>query len=56
MAAVYDCDISQGDIQVWRHGDRVLASYTADGTFGEAGAASRCGRDLELDRRRAPAR
>ena len=39
MAAVYDCDISQGDIQVWRHGDRVLASYTADGTFGEAGAA-----------------
>ena len=37
----------QGDIQVWRHGDRVLASYTADGTFGEAGAASRCGRDLE---------
>jgi hypothetical protein len=49
VAAVYDCDISQGDIQVWRHGDRVLASYTADGTFGEAGAASRCGRDLELD-------
>jgi hypothetical protein len=46
--AVYDCRVSQGDIQVWRHGDRVLASYTADGTFGEAGAASRCGRDLDL--------
>ena len=48
MAAVYDCDISQGDIQVWQHGKRILASYTADGTFGEAGAASQCGRDLDL--------
>ena len=47
--AVYDCEISQGDIQVWRNDGRVLASYTADGTFGEAGAASRCGRDLDLD-------
>jgi len=46
--AVYDCKISQGDIQVWRFKDRVLASYTADGTFGDAGAASRCGRDLAL--------
>ncbi|HEX6246932.1 MAG TPA: hypothetical protein VFZ64_03600 [Nocardioidaceae bacterium] len=48
LAAVYDCAVSQGDIQVWKHGHRVLAAYTADGTFGEAGAASRCGRDLEL--------
>ncbi|HZJ05644.1 MAG TPA: hypothetical protein VFD59_09265 [Nocardioidaceae bacterium] len=47
-AAVYDCDISQGDIQVWKHGRRILASYTADGTFGAAGAASRCARDLNL--------
>jgi hypothetical protein len=46
--AVYDCAISQGDIQVWRNGGRVLASYTADGTFGAAGAASKCARDLEL--------
>ena len=46
--AVYDCAISQGDIQVWTRRGRVLASYTADGTVGEAGAASRCGRDLEL--------
>lgn len=46
--AVYDCKISQGDIQVWRNGSRVLASYTADGTFGEAGATSTCGRDLRL--------
>ncbi len=37
IAAVYDCDISQGDIQVWRKDKRVLASYTADGTFGAAG-------------------
>jgi hypothetical protein len=48
IAAVYDCDITQGDIQVWRNDGRVLASYTADGTFGAAGAASRCARDLGL--------
>ena len=46
--AVYDCAISQGDIQVWTRRGRVLASYTADGTVGAAGAASRCGRDLDL--------
>ncbi|MGZ8737083.1 MAG: LVIVD repeat-containing protein [Nocardioides sp.] len=49
IAAVYDCAISQGDIQVWKKGDRILASYTADGTFGDEGAESRCGRDLKLD-------
>lgn len=48
IAAVYDCDISQGDIQVWKHGGRILASYTADGSFGAAGAASKCARDLDL--------
>lgn len=46
--AVYDCRISQGDIQVWTNRGRVLASYTADGTVGDAGAASRCGQDLDL--------
>ena len=49
IAAVYDCAISQGDIQVWRNGPRVLASYTADGTVGAAGAASQCARDLGLN-------
>ncbi len=49
IAAVYDCAISQGDIQVWQHDRRILASYTADGTFGAAGAASKCARDLNLD-------
>jgi hypothetical protein len=48
IAAVYDCDITQGDIQVWKNGDRILASYTADGTFGTVGAASQCARDLGL--------
>ena len=48
LAAVYDCAVTQGDVQVWKHGHRILASYTADGTFGAAGAASRCGRDLGL--------
>ena len=47
--ATYDCAISQGDIQVWKTPGRVLASYTADGTVGAAGAKSQCGRDLELD-------
>ncbi|HEX2177165.1 MAG TPA: hypothetical protein VHG70_14770 [Nocardioidaceae bacterium] len=48
IAAVYDCDVSQGDVQVWKNGNRILASYTADGTFGAAGAASQCARDLGL--------
>ncbi len=46
--ATFDCDISQGDIQVWKRDGRVLASYTADGTVGADGAASTCGRDLDL--------
>ncbi|HEX4977943.1 MAG TPA: hypothetical protein VFV40_08765 [Nocardioides sp.] len=46
--AVYDCQVSQGDIQVWKNRGRILASYTADGTFGAQGAASQCGRDLDL--------
>lgn len=49
IAAVYDCAVTQGDIQVWKNGTRILASYTADGTFGAAGAASRCAQDLGLD-------
>lgn len=47
--ATYDCDISQGDIQVWKTTTKVLASYTADGTVGDAGAQSQCGRDLKLE-------
>lgn len=46
--ATFDCRISQGDIQVWKRDGRVLASYTADGSVGEDGAASTCGRDLDL--------
>ncbi len=30
LAAVYDCRITQGDIQVWKRGSRILATYTAD--------------------------
>jgi len=47
-ASVYDCKVSQGDVQVFRQGERVLATYTADGTFGAAGAASQCATDLGL--------
>ena len=46
--AVYDCAISQGDVQVFKQGKRVLATYTADGTVGAVGAASTCGKDLGL--------
>ncbi len=46
--AVYNCKVTQGDIQVWRNDGRVLASYTADSTLGTEGAASRCARDLDL--------
>ena len=49
IAAVYDCKVSQGDTQVWTSGNRVLTSYTADGTFGPEGASSQCARDLKLD-------
>ena len=30
QAGVYDCPINQGDVQVFKQGDRVLATYTAD--------------------------
>jgi hypothetical protein len=43
---VYDCKISQGDVQIFAQGDRVLATYTADGSFGAAGVASQCGQDV----------
>jgi hypothetical protein len=46
--AVYDCQVLQGDVQVFAQGDRVLATYTADSTFKAAGAASRCGTDLGI--------
>ncbi len=46
--AVYDCQVLQGDVQVFAQDDRVLATYTADSTFKAAGAASRCGTDLGI--------
>jgi len=47
--AVYKCAITQGDIQVWRNGGRVLASYTADSPLRAADAESKCARDLDVD-------
>jgi hypothetical protein len=46
--AVYDCQVLQGDVQVFAQGERVLATYTADSTFKKAGAQSRCGTDLGI--------
>ncbi len=48
LAGVYDCRVTQGDVQVFRQGERVLATYTADSTFGAVGAASKCATDLGL--------
>jgi hypothetical protein len=47
--AVYDCKILQGDVQVFQQGARVLATYTADSTFKDLGAQSRCGADLGIE-------
>ena len=41
-AAVYDCPVTQGDIQVFRQKSRVLATYTADSRIGTAALASQC--------------
>ena len=43
--AVYDCPITQGDIQVFRQKSRVLATYTADSRIGAAASASQCVRE-----------
>lgn len=34
--AVYDCRITQGDVQVFRQGERVLATFTADSAIAAA--------------------
>ena len=46
-AALYDCPIYQGDVQVFRQRDRVLGAYTADsaiasGAAADAAMASQC--------------
>jgi hypothetical protein len=46
--AVFDCQITQGDVQVFPQGNRVLATYTADSTYGPIGAESKCAKDLGL--------
>ena len=49
IVGVYECPISQGDVQVWTNGDRVLASYTADSTIGAARIDTQCARDHQMD-------
>ncbi len=43
--AVYDCPITQGDIQVFRQKSRVLATYTADAAIGAARLGAQCVRE-----------
>ena len=38
IAGVYQCPVTQGDIQVFKQGDRVLATYTADSTIAASDA------------------
>ena len=44
-AAVYDCPITQGDIQVFRQRNRVLATYTADSRIGAGALGAQCVRE-----------
>ncbi len=43
--AVYDCPITQGDIQVFRQKSRVLATYTADAAIGATRLGAQCVRE-----------
>lgn len=42
IAAVYDCAMAQGDVQVFRQGRRTLVAYTADNISRETFPESRC--------------
>ena len=44
---VFDCGLAQGDVQVFRQGDRWLATYTADNGYGNGGT---CYRRLNVPR------
>ena len=44
-AAVYDCPVTQGDVQVFRQKSRVLATYTADSRIGAAALGAQCVRE-----------
>ncbi len=43
--AVYDCPITQGDIQVFRQKTRILATYTADSQIGATRLGAQCVRE-----------
>ncbi len=44
-AAVYDCPVTQGDIQVFRQKTRILATYTADAPIGATRLGAQCVRE-----------
>jgi hypothetical protein len=43
--AVYDCPVTQGDVQVFRQKNRVLATYTADSRIGATALGAQCVRE-----------
>lgn len=45
VAAVYDCAIAQGDVQVFTQGKRLLVGYTADDISSQTFPESQCYRD-----------
>jgi hypothetical protein len=51
LAAVYDCAIAQGDVQVFRRGKRTLVAYAADGIPSQTVVGSRCFLDAGLSTR-----
>jgi hypothetical protein len=52
VAAVYDCAIAQGDVQVFKQGSRTLAAYTADDISSNTFPESRCYRDMGITTKR----
>jgi hypothetical protein len=50
LAAVYDCAIYQGDVQVFRRGNRTIVAYAAD-DYADTDPGSRCFRDANIHRR-----
>jgi hypothetical protein len=52
IAAVYDCAIAQGDVQVFSQGRRILAAYTADDISSHTFPESQCYRDVGITTKR----
>lgn len=46
IASVYDCAIAQGDVQVFKRGNKTYAAYTADDISSDTNVSSTCYKDI----------